>query len=245
VTLPVAILAGGLATRLRPITETIPKALVEVAGEPFAFHQLRLLAGNGFREAIFLTGYRGEQIEAAVGDGSRFGLSVRYVPDSPILLGTGGAIARAIPALGTEFAVIYGDSWLEFDYAAALDAFRQDGRPALMTVFRNEGAWDASNTEYDGSEILAYTKRDRTPAMRHIDYGFSVFRADVFGGLPFDAPTDLTAILEDLVRARQLAAFEVTQRFYEVGSFRGLTEFEAHVRETAHELCRAAPEGND
>ncbi len=92
-TLPVAILAGGLATRLRPLTETVPKALVEVAGEPFAFHQLRLLARNGFREVVFLTGYRGEQIAVAVGDGRRFGLDVRYVPDGRRLLGTGGALA--------------------------------------------------------------------------------------------------------------------------------------------------------
>ena len=232
-TLPVVILAGGLATRLRPVTETIPKALVEVAGEPFAFHQLRLLARHGFRDAVFLTGYRGEQIEAAVGDGARFGIRARHLPDGPVLLGTGGAIARALPALGDSFAVIYGDSWLDFDYAAALATFQQASKPALMTVFRNEGAWDTSNTEYTGAEILAYSKRARTPAMRHIDYGFSVFRASVFRDLPVDTPTDLAFVFEDLVRARQLAVFEAMQRFYEVGSFSGLAEFEAHLQETA------------
>jgi len=233
---PVAILAGGLATRLRPITETIPKALVKVAGEPFAFHQLRLLARNGFREAFFLTGYRGEQIEAAVGDGARFGIVVRHVPDGPVLLGTGGALARALLALGEEFAVLYGDSWLDFDYAAAVAAFRRDGRPALMTVCHNEGGRDTSNVEYAGGEILAYSKRVRTPAMRHIDYGFSLFRAEALRDVPTAAPTDLAVIFEDLARARRLAAFEVTQRFYEVGSFDGLAEFEAHLREQPHDL---------
>jgi NDP-sugar pyrophosphorylase family protein len=229
---PVAILAGGLATRLRPVTEMIPKALIEVAGEPFAFHQLRLLARNGFREAVFLTGYRSEQIEAAVGDGARFGIVVRHVPDGPVLLGTGGALAHALPMLTEEFAVIYGDSWLDFDYAAAVAAFRRDGRPALMTVFRNEGAWDTSNVEYVGGDILAYSKHARTAAMRHIDYGFSLFRAEAIRGVPVDAPTDLAAIFEALVGTQRLAAFEVTQRFYEVGSFVGLAEFEAHLRET-------------
>jgi NDP-sugar pyrophosphorylase family protein len=228
VNLPVAILAGGLATRLRPLTATVPKALVEVAGEPFAFHQLRLLARNGFREAVFLTGYLGERIVAAIGDGSRFGMNVRYVPDGPVLLGTGGAIARALPQLGERFAVIYGDSWLDFDYQAAVAAVRRDGRPALMTVFRNEGGWDTSNVEFRDGEVIAYSKTARTPAMHHIDYGFSLFHADVFRDVPLDSPTDLAALFEGLARRGHLAAHEVHQRFYEVGSFSGLVELEAH-----------------
>jgi NDP-sugar pyrophosphorylase family protein len=238
VTLPVAILAGGLATRLRPLTETVPKALVEVAGEPFAFHQLRLLARHGFTEAVFLTGYRGEQITAAVGDGHRFGVAVRYVPDGPTLLGTGGAIARAQAQLGERFAVVYGDSWLDFDYQAAIAAFARDGRPALMTVFRNEGSWDTSNVEFCNGEILTYSKRTRTPAMRYIDYGFSLFHADVFRDLPPDQPTDLATVFETLASRGQLAAFEVHQRFYEVGSFAGLAELEAHFAEKACDVLR-------
>ena len=239
---PVAILAGGLATRLRPLTETVPKALLDVAGEPFAFHQLRLLARNGFTDAVFLTGYRGDQIAAAVGDGSRFGLAVRHVPDGPTLLGTGGAIARALPQLGESFAVIYGDSWLDFDYRAAVAAFARNGRPALMTVFCNDGSFDTSNVDFRNGEMLAYSKRARTPQMRHIDYGFSLFRAEVFRDLPIDQPTDLAAVFEDLASRGQLAAFEVHQRFYEVGSFSGLAELEAHFAEKAYELRRTASE---
>ena len=231
-TLPIAILAGGLATRLRPLTETIPKALVEVAGEPFAFHQLRLLARHGFRDAVFLTGYLGERIEEAVGDGSRFGLRVRYVPDGPVLLGTGGAIVRALPSLGPAFAVIYGDSWLDFDYQAAVAAFQADGRPGLMTICRNDDPAHANNVEFEASEILAYSKTARTPRMRHIDYGFSVFLAEVFAGLPTDAPTDLAAVTQDLAARGLLIGFEVHNRFHEVGSFSGLADFEAHFAGT-------------
>jgi MurNAc alpha-1-phosphate uridylyltransferase len=232
VTVPIAILAGGLATRLRPLTERVPKALVEVAGEPFAFHQLRLLASLGFTEAVFLTGYLGERIEEAVGDGARFGMRVRYVPDGPMLLGTGGSIGRALPQLGPRFAVIYGDSWLEFDYQAAIAAFERDGRPALMTVFRNEDPAHANNVEFDGAEILAYNKTARTPRMHHIDYGLSVFCADVFAGLPLDVPTDLATITEDLAHRGLLAGYEVHHRFYEVGSFSGVAELEAHFAGT-------------
>ena len=229
-TLPVAILAGGLATRLRPLTETVPKALVEVAGEPFAFHQLRLLARHSFREAIFLTGHLGERIEEAVGDGTRFGLRVRYRPDGPQLLGTGGAIARALPALGPCFAVVYGDSWLEFDYQAAVAAFLRDGRPALMTVFRNEDPAHPNNVVFEEGEILAYSKAARTPQMRHIDFGFSAFRAEVFAQVPADLPTDLASVTEDLAARRMVCGFEVHNRFHEVGSFSGLADLEAHLQ---------------
>jgi NDP-sugar pyrophosphorylase family protein len=228
---PVAILAGGLATRLRPMTTTIPKALVTVAGEPFAFHQLRLLARNGFTRVVFLTGYLGEQIVEAVGDGSQFGLEVTFVPDGPVLLGTGGALARAVPVLGPQFAMIYGDSWLNFDYRAAVGHFSECRSPALMTVFHNEGRWDTSNVELKGGKVLVYSKTARTPRMTHIDYGFSVFDSDVFRDVPSDRATDLAEIFEDLAARNLLVAYEVRQRFYEVGSFAGIADLEAHFAE--------------
>ena len=115
-TLPVAILAGGLATRLRPITEKIPKSLVDVAGEPFIVRQLDYLFRQRVRDVVLCIGYLGEMIEAVVGDGSRFGLRVSYSIDGPILLGTGGALRRAAPLLGEAFFVLYGDSYLPVDY---------------------------------------------------------------------------------------------------------------------------------
>ena len=225
----IAILAGGLATRLSPLTETTPKALVPVAGEPFAFHQLRLLARNGFSHALFLIGHMGERIVEAVGRGEAFGIDVRYLVDGPVLLGTGGALARALPMLGDPFAVIYGDSWLDFDYGTVIARFEQDSRPALMTVFRNEGRWDTSNVEFSDTEIRAYSKTSHTQRMTHIDYGFSLFRRKAFEDVPTDRPTDLAALFEDLAARGELAGHEVHQRFYEVGTFAGLAELENHL----------------
>src|SRR5271166_2656463 len=108
---PIAVLAGGLATRMRPLTESMPKALLQVAGEPFIAHQLRLFARQGIEEVKLLVGYRWEQIRAFAGDGSGFGVKVEYIVDGPELLGTGGAIRHAIDRLGPEFLVTYGDAW--------------------------------------------------------------------------------------------------------------------------------------
>src|SRR5215475_16199750 len=113
--LPVAILAGGLATRLRPITERIPKALIEINGEPFIAHQLRLLRSRGIRRVVLCLCYLGEMVRDFVGGGQAFDLAVEYSFDGPVLLGTAGAIHRAIPLLGGAFFVLYGDSWLPCD----------------------------------------------------------------------------------------------------------------------------------
>lgn len=229
---PVAILAGGLATRLHPITRTIPKALVEVAGEPFAHHQLRLLARHGVREVVYLIGYLGEQIEEALGDGRQFGLSIRYLSDGPHLLGTGGAITRARPLLGPSFGVLYGDSYLECDYQAIFRQFDISGQPALMTVFANQDRWDSSNVQFGDGRILAYSKTERTAAMRHIDYGFGVFRADAFADVSPDQPADLAPLYSQLAKEKKLAAYEAQQRFYEIGSPSGIAELETHLTHT-------------
>ena len=178
--LPVAVLCGGLATRLRPMTETIPKALIELNGEPFLAHQLRLLHSRGIERAVLCVGYRGEMIQEFVGNGERFGLQVEIVFDGPVLLGTAGAIRRAVPLLGEKFFVLYGDSYLPCDYAAVCSAFLRSGKRGLMTVFRNEGKFDTSNVEYRDGQILRYDKKERTPEMRHIDYGLGAFRAGCF-----------------------------------------------------------------
>jgi len=226
--LPIAILAGGLATRLRPITETIPKALVEIAGEPFLAHQLRLLARAGYSRVVLCVGYRADQIREFAGDGRAFGLQVEYSPDGPQLLGTAGALRRALPFLGEAFAVVYGDSYLTCDYAAAERAFLDSARLGLMTVYRNEGQFDTSNVEFTGGRILAYDKANRTPAMQHIDYGLGMFRRPAFDTVPEGEPFDLGAVYQDLLRRGELAAWESADRFYEIGSqegIRDLTEY--------------------
>jgi NDP-sugar pyrophosphorylase family protein len=227
--LTAAILAGGLATRLRPVTETIPKALVEIAGEPFLAHQLRLLRSRGIERAVLCAGYRGEQLREYAGSGERFGLSLDYSFDGPTLLGTAGAIRRALPLLPDVFFVVYGDSYLPCDYGAVRSAFERSGLLALMTVFRNQGRWDSSNVEFDGERILAYDKANRTARMGYIDYGLGVFRKEAFAETPEDRPADLADLYRDLLGRGQLAAFEVAERFYEAGSFAGIRELEEYL----------------
>jgi NDP-sugar pyrophosphorylase family protein len=222
--LTVAILAGGLATRLRPITETVPKSLLEVNGEPFAVHQLRFLQFKGIRRVVMCVGHLGEQIQRVIGDGSALGIQVDYSFDGPVLLGTAGAIRNALPELGDSFFVMYGDSYLPCDYAAIARNFESAGVFGMMTVFRNEGKWDTSNVEFEGGKILAYSKTKRTPRMRYIDNGLGVFRAEAFKDLPAGKTCDLAELYADLLRRKQLAAYEVTERFYEIGSPAGLRE---------------------
>jgi NDP-sugar pyrophosphorylase family protein len=222
--LTVAILAGGLATRLRPITETVPKSLLEVNGEPFAVHQLRLLQSKGVRRVVLCVGHLGELVQRAIGNGSALGLQVDYSFDGPALLGTAGAVRNALPKLGDSFFVMYGDSYLPCDYAAIARNFESAGVLGMMTVFRNEGKWDTSNVEFETGKILAYSKTNRTPRMHHIDYGLGVFRAEAFQGLPVGEHRDLTELYSDLLQRKQLAAFEVRERFYEIGSPAGLRE---------------------
>jgi NDP-sugar pyrophosphorylase family protein len=220
----VAILAGGLATRLHPTTQTVPKSLVEVNGEPFVVHQLHLLKSNGILRVVLCVGHLGELIQRAIGDGSALGLQVDYSFDGPALLGTAGAIRNALPRLGDAFFVMYGDSYLPCDYAAIARKFESANMLGMMTVFRNEGKWDTSNVEFERGKILAYSKKSRTPRMHYIDYGLGVFRADAFRGLLAGKPCDLTELYADLLQRKQLAAFEVHERFYEIGSPAGLKE---------------------
>jgi NDP-sugar pyrophosphorylase family protein len=231
--LTVAILAGGLATRLRPVTQAVPKSLLELNREPFVVHQLRLLHAKGIRRVVLCVGHLGTLIQHAVGDGSALGLQVDYSFDGPVLLGTAGAIKNALPKLEDSFFVMYGDSYLPCDYAAIARSFESAGVLGLMTVFRNEGKWDTSNVDFERGKILAYSKTDRTPRMHYIDYGLGVFRAEAFHNLPSGKPYDLAELYRDLLERGQLTGYEVPERFYEVGSPAGLqetAEFLARVR---------------
>ncbi len=224
--IPVAILAGGLATRLRPITEKIPKSLIPVAGKPFLAHQLELLRSRGIRRAVLCLGYLGEMIQRDFGGGKKFGVKLDYSFDSDKLLGTGGAIKRALPLLGGEFFVLYGDSYLPAEYAPIAEFFHRSGKLGCMTVFRNEGKYDTSNVVFRNGEIAVYDKKARLPEMRHIDYGLSLFKVAAFDSYPTGQPFDLAEVMGKLVREKQLAGYEVRERFYEIGSPVGLSELE-------------------
>jgi NDP-sugar pyrophosphorylase family protein len=226
--LPVAILAGGLATRLRPITETIPKALVSVAGQPFIVRQLAYLRAQGVSKVVMCIGYLGEMIEAVVGNGSQFGLDVSYSPDGSVLLGTGGAIKKALPMLGDQFFVWYGDSFLPVEFKAVEQAYLASGLDALMTVLKNGDQWDKSNVLFSNGKLLEYNKRAPRLVMTYIDYGLGVVSARVLDAYPAALPFDLADLYQALSMQGQLAGFEVHERFYEIGSHKGLKETEAY-----------------
>jgi NDP-sugar pyrophosphorylase family protein len=223
--IPVAILAGGLATRLRPITEKIPKSLVPVAGRPILAHQLEMLHAQGIRHAVLCIGFLGEMIQSEFGS-EAYGIKLEYSFDGKKLLGTGGAIKRALPKLGGEFFILYGDSYLPIPYAPVAEFFYRSGKLGLMTVYRNEGKYDTSNVVFHNGEIVTYDKKLRLPEMRHIDYGLSLFKSSVFAEYAADQVFDLAEVMGKLVREKQLAGFEVPERFYEMGSPAGLQELE-------------------
>lgn len=229
---PVALLAGGLATRLRPITTTIPKALVEVAGRPFIDHQLALLRRNGVRRVVLCLGHLGEQVERHLGDGHAYGLELTFCHDGPRLLGTGGAVRRAAQFLGDVFWVMYGDSYMDIDYAAVLAHFAKADALGLMTVLRNDDRWDRSNVVWRDGRLVRYDKRARSPEMSYIDYGVALLRRQALGRIPADRPYDLADLYSALVAEGRMVGYEVTRRFYEIGTPVGLEETRAYI--TAH-----------
>jgi NDP-sugar pyrophosphorylase family protein len=222
--IPTAILAGGLATRLRPLTETTPKALIEVNGKPFLWHQLEFLKRSGIHRIVLLVGHLGEKIQERFADGAELGLKIEYSFDGPSLLGTAGAIRHALPLLPQRFFVLYGDSYLTCNYRAVETAFIKSGCAGLMTVFRNDGMYDTSNVEFDGVRIVRYDKVHCTSTMHHIDYGLGAFERSVFAAIPEEGKRDLATVYQGLLRTGNLAAYEVHERFYEIGSAAGLLE---------------------
>ena len=169
-------------------------------------------------------------VEQRFRDGNQYEMKIEYSFDGPQLLGTGGALKRALPMLNRQFFVLYGDSYLPIDYGSVAQAFCDSGKPALMTVFKNDGRWDSSNVEFRGEEIRRYDKKNRTQDMQYIDYGLGVFRAEVLASWPGDKAFDLADVYHDLTERKQLAGFEVKQRFYEVGSAEGLAELDSLLR---------------
>jgi MurNAc alpha-1-phosphate uridylyltransferase len=227
--LPVVILAGGLATRLYPVTRKIPKALINITGRPFIDHQLALLRKKGIIQVVLCVGYLGEQIEEYVGDGSHWGLDVQYSYDGDILLGTGGAVKKALSLLPDTFFILYGDSYLDIDYNAVIERLYEEGLPVLMTIYRNQNAFDSSNILMKGGRILKYDKKSRDPAMEFIDYGLVVIQKKVFDRYPDNEPFDLSDVLSQMVDSGKVATFEEEKRFYEIGSTSGIKETEEYI----------------
>ena len=220
----VAILAGGLGTRLGGVTAQIPKLLVELDGRPFAEYQLDWLRAEGVTHVVYCLGHLGEQVVEALGTGDRWGMRFDFVMDGPTLLGTGGALRRAMPSRAEEFFVLYGDSLLSCNLAAIERTYDAGGRSTLMTVVRNDNQWDRSNVVFKDGEIVAYDKSGSRPDMHHIDYGLGILSSRVLLAYPADAPFDLAQVYQDQLAAGQLTGFDVGSRFYEIGSPTGLEE---------------------
>jgi NDP-sugar pyrophosphorylase family protein len=222
------ILAGGLGTRMRPLTDTCPKTLLPVCGRPFAYHQLHWLAAQGIDDVIYCIGHQGEMIRRYWESEPRPVRSIRYVDEGEKLRGTGGALrlANEEGVLEESFLVIYGDSFLPVEFAPIWQAFQASGKPALMTVLRNQGRWDRSNVLYDNGRLFLYDKQP-DPRMQHIDYGLSAFHHELFDHRP--EVFDLAVLLHDLSLQGELAGFEVEQRFYEIGSPQGLQDLEQYL----------------
>jgi MurNAc alpha-1-phosphate uridylyltransferase len=227
---PAAILCGGLATRLGPITQTIPKAMLEVAGRPFIDHQLDLLRRNGFGRVVLCLGHLGEQIETHLGDGQRFGMKIDYCHDGEKLIGTGGALRRAADLLGEMFWVLYGDSYMDIDYADVLADFEYHPTDlAMMTVMRNDDRWDRSNAIFESGRVMRYDKRNKTKTMQFIDYGVGLLRREALLRIPPDRAFDLSDLYSALGAEGRLAGHEVFTRFYEIGTPQSLEEARAYL----------------
>jgi len=225
----VVILAGGLATRLKPLTDAVPKSLVDIAGRPFLARQLDLLKRGGVTDIVLCVGHLGEMIEERFGDGRDFGVHLSYSYETKRLLGTAGALKNARHLLRDPFMVMNGDSYLTLDFSALMSYFKDKAVAGLMTVYRNEDRYDRSNVAVANGMVVRYSKKEKTPDMVYIDYGASVFQKSVLDSVPENEPYDLAAVYEELITRHHLSAFEVRQRFYEIGSPAGLAEFRAAV----------------
>ncbi|HZJ54216.1 MAG TPA: sugar phosphate nucleotidyltransferase [Myxococcaceae bacterium] len=228
------VLAGGLATRMHPHTERIPKSLLEVAGRPFIDWQLELLARAGIRDVVLCIAHLGGLIRAHVGDGSPHGLSVRYAEEEPDwLLGTAGALRAAVALLAPRFLVTYGDSYLRFDYGAPLrllaDHADCDG---VMAIYRNAGQIEPSNVATDGTWVLRYEKEASGEALDHIDYGATALRREVVEALPPGVPLGLDRVQAELAARGRLRALVVHERFFEIGSPAGRADLDRYLRRT-------------
>lgn len=225
----VAILAGGLATRLRPLTDRVPKSLIEIDGKPFLEYQLDFLKKGGVKDMVLCLGYLGEQIEKYFGDGRKFGVSIKYSHEGNSLLGTAGALKNAERLLDGKFFIIYGDSYLSLDFSATMSYFNKHGKLGLMVVYKNYDRFDRSNVAIEGNLVKQYSKKDRIEGMVYIDYGASILRKEVLEVVPQNQVYSLEDLFAQLIKQEELLACEVNKRFYQIGFPEGLEEFKKYV----------------
>jgi len=229
--LPVAILAGGLATRIRPITNDVPKSMIDINGQPFLEWQLQLLEKNNCEAVVLCVSHKAQIIEDFVKNRSKSQMEIQFSWDGEKQLGTGGALAKAMKKLGPTFLVLYGDSYLPLNYEEVASYFIKSNKLGLMTVMENELGLEQSNAIFQNGHVSKYSKHFPEKAMKYIDFGLGAFRADSFKDLTLNEPTDLSVIQADLATRNELIGFEVKERYYEVGSFQGIVDFQKYVED--------------
>lgn len=220
----VAILAGGLATRLGKLALNQPKSMFKIQGKVFLEYQLELLRRGGIKNIVMCLGNMAEQIQRYFGNGREYGVDIKYsLEDKP--LGTAGALKKAEQLLDDVFFTMYGDSYLFVDFGLAMRYFESQGKLALMTVYRNCDRYDRSNVVIKGNLVRKFSKQEKTTDMVYIEYGANIFSKEVLEMIPQNQFYSLDELFPALIDKEELLAFEVKQRFYEIGSLQGLKEF--------------------
>ena len=225
----VAILTGGLATRLGDLTRNQPKSMLKIRGKTFLEYQLELLRRGGIKNIVLCLGHMGEQIERHFGNGRKYGVSIKYSLEDK-LLGTAGALKKAEAWLNDVFFTMYGDSYLFLDFSLVMSHFKSQNKLALMTVYKNYDRYDRSNTAVEGNLVKKFSKRKKTKDMVYIEYGANIFRKEALDMIPENQDYSLDDLFPRLLEMDELLAFEVKERFYEIGSPQGLNEFKEFVR---------------
>jgi NDP-sugar pyrophosphorylase family protein len=226
----IVVICGGLATRLYPLTQKIPKSMIKFGGKPFLEQQLDLLKKNRIFDIVLCVGYKAEQIKKYFGDGKNFGVEIKYSSDKKRLLGTGGALKKAENLLVDSFLVMYGDSYLPFNFQKAIKFFKKSNKLGMMIVFKNLNKYEPSNVEVKNNLVKSYSKKRKTKKMKYIDYGVSIYRKEALKYLPKNQVCDLTRLQQTLIKKRQLLAYPAEKRFYQIGSPDGLEEFKNYIK---------------
>jgi NDP-sugar pyrophosphorylase family protein len=229
--LPVAVLAGGLGTRMADISgPTTPKALLRVAGRAFIDFKLASLAAEGVKRVVLLLGHGDRLIADHVGTGADYGLHVTCRSDGPTLLGTGGAVRRALDLLGEAFWVTYGDTFLRAPMAEIEATFHSRGIEAMMTVLRNRDRWDRSNVHIEKGLVVEHRKGSPPGSYEYIDYGLAILRREPVETFPAGSPFDLEQVFQLLIANGTMGAYVVSRRFYEIGTPEGYRQTNEFLR---------------
>jgi NDP-sugar pyrophosphorylase family protein len=226
----IVILCGGLATRLSHLTKYTPKSMVDIEGKTFLEYQIENLKKQSIKDIVLCVGHLSEKIEEYFGNGEKLDVNIKYSYDKEKLLGAIGALKNAEPLLKDTFFIMYGDSYINVDFHKVRDYFMLHDKPALMVVYKNQDKYDRSNLIIQDNMVVGYGEKERTRDMIYIDYGTSILRKKVLENVPVDTLYSTEQFFSDLVKKRELMAFEVQERFYHIGDLEALEEFRSHIR---------------